>query len=427
MVSTIARLSTLLVAVGILLIGHGLQLTLLPLHALAVGWSSTEIGLTGSLYFLGFVAGCVLLPASVSRVGHIRAFMVMAAVATVALLTAALFVNVWAWLLLRFATGLSFSGLYMIIESWLTDVSPKESRGTVLSVYLAISLLGMAVGQMPLSLVPADDVRLFILAAVLLSIAIVPIGLTSTRSPNPIPAVRVTPRTLMRASRVAVVCAVFAGMVTSVFWALGPVVGGAFGLDPGRVGLMMSLGVLGGAATQYPVGRVSDRLDRRLVIGILAVVGAVLGTLGAVFAAGSTLLLYVTMAIICGCAMPMYGLCIALAADKTDLSLVEVTSGILLAHSLGSIIGPVVLSPPMTAAGPAAFFVFCSICLGAAAVWTFYRYFVAERAVGHEPHRRMLPRTTQAVAELLADEDRPDGPDSANAPGLTDSESPAAV
>lgn len=404
MVGTFTRVSTLLFAVGILLVGHGLQLTLLPLHALAAGWSSTAIGLTGSFYFLGFVVGCLSVPAVVSRVGHIRSFMAMAAMATVALLAAALATEVWAWIVFRFATGLSFAGLYMIIESWLTDVSPPEKRGSVLSVYLAISLIGMAIGQVPLAFVPAGEVSLFILAAILLSIAIVPIGLTSTTSPNPIPAVRVTPRTLLRASRVAVVCAVFAGMVTSVFWALGPVVGGDLGLDPGRVGLMMSLGVLGGAAAQYPVGQASDRMDRRLVIAFIASTGAVLSGLGIWFAEASTLYLYVAMAFVCAAAMPMYALCIALAADNTELSLVEVTSGILLAYSLGSILGPVLIAAPMSRLGSTTFFAFCMVCLALAAGFTFYRYFVTEKPQGHELHRRMLPKTTQAVAALLATE-----------------------
>ena len=255
-----------------------------------------------------------------------------------------------------------------------------------------------------MTLAASGDLRLFVLAALLLSLAIVPIGLTRISSPHPIPAVRVTPRTLLRASRVAVVCAVLAGMVTSAFWTLGPVVGGGFGLSPGQVGFMMSIGVLGGALFQYPVGRVSDWTDRRLVMGGLALAAVGAGVLGALFAAAGSLALYGAMALLCAAVMPMYALCIALAGDNTELTLVEVTGGVLLAHSMGSILGPIVVAAPMAAIGPSMFFIVCAACMTVAAVWTFYRYFLVERPRTHEIHAPLLPRTTQAVAELLADD-----------------------
>lgn len=404
MVDTLARVTTLLFAVAILLIGHGLQLTLLPLHALAAGWSSTQIGLSGSCYFLGFAAGCILVPGAVARVGHIRSFMVMAAIATVVVLAAGLLVNFWAWLLFRFANGMAMAGLYMIVESWLTDVCPRDRRGTILAIYLAVSLVGMAIGQLLLLWSTPAESGLFMLAAILLSAAIVPIGLTQISSPKPIPVVRVTPGTLLRASRVAVICAFIAGLVTGSFWTLGPVVARSFGLDAGQAGIMMSIGVIGGALLQYPMGRLSDLMDRRLVIGGLAVSGFGVGFFGGMFAGSSVPVLYATMFLLCGTAMPLYALCIALAADETDLTLVELTTGMLLAHGVGSILGPIIVSPQMTLVSSRMFFFFCATCLGAAATWTFYRCFVVEREVVRDAHRPMLPRTTQAVAVLLDEE-----------------------
>ena len=404
MVGTLSRITTLLLAAAVLLIGHGLQLTLLPLHALAAGWSSTAIGATGSLYFFGFVAGCIVLPNTVSTVGHIRSFMVMAAVATVALLGAALFVNVTAWLLFRFATGFALSGLYMVIESWLTDVSPNEQRGKVLSIYLVVTLISMALGQLLVTAGSTVDLRLFVVAAILISIAIVPIGLTRVSSPHPIPPVRFTPRTLLRASRVAVVCAILAGTVIGVFWTLGPIVAREFGLDAGGAGMLMSLGLLGGALSQYPVGRFSDSIDRRVVIGTVAMIGAVVSSVGALFADVSQIALFGSFFFLCAAAMPIYALCIAHAVDKSDLALVEITSGILLAHSVGSIIGPIIVAPLMTRFGPKVFFIYCFGCLALAALWTFYRYFVVERTPPSEVRAAMLPRTTQAVAELVTTE-----------------------
>jgi MFS family permease len=407
MVGTLSRITTLLVAVGVLLIGHGLQLTLLPLHALGAGWSTSAIAWTGSFYFIGFVTGCIVVPPTVSAVGHIRSFMVMAAIATVALLTAALFVNVAAWLVVRFASGVALAGLYMVIESWLTDVSPLEQRGRVLSIYLLVTLVGLAIGQLLVALDNPAELRLFIIAAIMISMAIVPVGLTRVASPRPIPPVRFTPRTLLRASRVAVICAVLAGMVVGAFWTLGPVIARAYGLASDSAALIMSLGVLGGAAAQLPVGRLSDSTDRRLVIGGLSLTGTVVCAVAFFLARESAAAIYLGFFLLGASAMPIYALCIAHAVDQTELTLVEVASGILLSHSAGSIVGPIVLAPLISSFGPGVFFAYAAVCFLAAAVWTISRYFAVGRPAPHDEKAVMLPRTTQAIAELAGVEGGP--------------------
>ena len=404
MVGTLSRITSLLLAVGILLIGHGLQLTLLPVHAEALGWSTSAVGLTGSFYFLGFVAGCIVIPAIVAGVGHIRSFMVMAAITTVALLGAGLFTYVPAWCLLRFASGFALSGLYLVIESWLSDVSPSSQRGTILAIYTMISLLGMALGQILMGLGSAQDLELFMLGAVLISLAIVPVGLTRVASPHPIPSIRFTPGILLRASRVSVVCAFLAGMVTGAFWTLGPVLARGFGLDTGQIGLMMSLGILGGALSQLPIGRLSDLTDRRVVIGSIAAAGAAVGAFGALFAGTSVAALYGLIFLLGAATMPIYALCIVHAADNTDLTLVEIASGILIVHSAGSILGPLAVALLMENFGPQSFFGYALVCMLLAALWAFYRRFIIERRRDPDTHASILPRTTQAIAELSAGE-----------------------
>jgi MFS family permease len=288
----------------------------------------------------------------------------------------------------------------MVIESWLADVSPSEQRGRVLSIYLFVSLVGMAAGQMLMLLGPADDLRLFVIAAILISIAIVPIGLTRISSPHPIPAVKFSPLTLIRAARVAVVGALLSGMVVGTFWALGPVVARAYELDASRVGILMSLGVLGGALAQIPVGKFSDSTDRRIVIGAVCLVATGVSVLGFYFARDSFAALYGSFFLLGAAAMPIYALCIAHASDKSTVTLVEVASGILLAHSAGSIIGPIMVAPLIGIFGPAMFFAFSAVCFAVAAAWTFYRCFVVERSGQHDPHTAMLPKTTQAIAGL---------------------------
>jgi MFS family permease len=207
---------------AILLMGHGLQLTLLPVHAEAQGWSAYAIALSGSAYFLGFVAGCIAIPVLVGRVGHIRIFMVMGAIATIALLLAGVFFSLPVWLILRFGTGFALCGLYMVIESWLSEIVPEDQRGRVLAFYTMICLVGMSVGQTFLGLVSPLSLELFVVGAVLLSLATIPVGLSRISAPHPIPGVRFSARVLTRSSPVAVVGAFAGGLVMGAFWTVGP-------------------------------------------------------------------------------------------------------------------------------------------------------------------------------------------------------------
>jgi MFS family permease len=368
---TITRLSALLAAVAILLIGHGLQLTLLPVHAEGLGWSASAIGFSGSAYFLGFVVGCVLIPPVVGRVGHIRTFMVMGALATVALLAAGLFVALPGWLIFRFLTGFALSGLYMVIESWLVDVTPSNNRGTILALYTVICLVGMSVGQAFLGLASPFSLELFMAGAAIMCLAIVPVGLARVAAPHPIPSA--------------------------------PVLARAFGLEAAQVGGMMGAGIIGGAVAQIPIGRLSDRTDRRLVIGGLMAAGALIALGGWLFAGGGSLALAVIMFLFGAATFCIYAVCIAHASDNADMPLVEIASSILIMNSAGSIAGPIVVALLMDRFGPQSFFAYVLACLAPVAVWVFYRVAAVDRSREHE-HASILPRTTQAIAELSPSE-----------------------
>lgn len=400
MTQTLVRVGTLLLAVAILLTGHGLQLTLLPIRGEFLGWTTNTIALTGSAYFLGFVVGCLVIPSIVSQVAHIRTFMVMAAIATVALLGAGIFDHVGAWLILRFCTGFAFAGLYMVIESWLSDSAPADRRGTLLAFYSLVSLLAMVLGQSFLALAEPHGLRMVMTAAFLIGLAIIPIGLTRMAAPHPIPRVRFSLRVLAQASRVAVVCALFGGLVTGALWSVGPLVGRAFGLDTGSIGLMMAFAIIGGAAAQLPVGKLSDHTDRRFVIAGLFSVGAVLSLLGWLFSVQSPVMLYGAMFFVGAASMPIYALCIATAADNTEIPLIQIASGILIMNSIGSIFGPMLVAPVIGAVGGPGFFLFAMVSMILGAAWAFYRISVIERPRSHEQKFLPMPKTSIVVAEL---------------------------
>lgn len=400
MTQPLLRVATLLLAVAILLTGHGLQLTLLPMRADLLGWSTSAIGLTGSAYFLGFVVGCLQIPTIVSTVAHIRTFMVMAAIATIALLGTGVFESVSAWMAMRFCTGFAFSGLYMVIESWISETTPRNYRGRVLAVYAMISLLAMVVGQTLLGLSQAGDPRLLIGGAMILALAIIPIGLTRMPAPPAITQPRFSLRVLARASRVAVVGVLFGGLVTGALWAVGPVVGRTLGLDPAGIGLMMSAPLVGGALAQFPIGRLSDRTDRRKIIAGLCCLGAFVGLAASQLATLSPTVLYVSMFFVGATSFPLYALCVATASDSPELSMLQVTSSILIMNSTGSILGPLLVAPVVVRYGGVGFFLFAAICMVAGAAWAAWRIRYVERPDQHDNRFQVLPKTSAVVAEL---------------------------
>ena len=401
MKATLYHVTTLLVALAILLVGHGLQMTLLPLHAELLGWSRSAIAATGSAYFAGFFLGCALNPLVLARVGHIRTFMVMAAIATIALLLAGLHVEWHAWLAFRGMTGFAFAGLYMVLESWLNETSPTNARGTVLGIYTMICLLGMALGQMLLRFGAPGDLRLFVLGGAIVCLAIVPVGLTTIASPAPVPKMRVRLIPVLHGTHVAVGGALLAGLVTGTFWMLGPLLGRDFGLGSDDIAMLMGCGILGGAASQLPAGRISDRIDRRIVIATLAGIGAVTSAVAFVFNDAGTTVLYGCLFVLGAATMPLYGLCVALAGDRTDIPLVEVASTTLMMLSAGSVAGPLVVAPLMARFGPASYFAFVGIILTVLAAWVIRRIAASERVDSHAAFGPIVPRTTQTVAALM--------------------------
>ena len=278
----LATVTSLLMSTALLLIAHGMQLTLLPLRASANGLSDFMIGISASCYFLGFIVGCIGVPATIARVGHIRSFAVLTAVMTSAILCVEMLDDWQYLLLLRFLTGVAIAGLYTVIESWLNSQATAHTRGRILSIYTFILLLSMALGQALINVGPIESATPFTLAAVFMVLAIVPVGLTRKLAPAPVEATRVSFSLLYRRSRTAFAGALASGLVVGSFWSLGAVFARASGGSQSDISWFISTAILGGALLQYPIGLVSDRIDRRRVLLYLCLGGAL--TCGAVAA-----------------------------------------------------------------------------------------------------------------------------------------------
>ena len=399
---TLSPLWALLISVFILLVGHGLQLTIVPMQADNLGWSPVTIGYLGSAYFFGFVVGCITIPRLVSTVGHIRVFAVLTATATISLLSLSLVESPGFWLASRAITGWTLAGLYMVIESWLNERASTENRGLVLSIYTVITLVAIGMGQLMVGF-ELNATQLIVLGAILLSLGAIPVGLTRSPAPEPIPKITFNLKEVYRASHVAVIGALASGLVTSGFWSLGPVIGKLQGLDPAGIGIFMAITITGGAVLQLPIGRFSDRRDRRQVIAIVALLGALLSQVAILISGFHPYAIYVLMFLFGGLTLPMYSICLAHANDNTRLPLIEVGSVILLVHSVGAMIGPIFVSV-ILAYTEVALFIVAELILLLLCLWTFWRIKTHKSLGRHYEPFSDVPKTTQGVIEVFETE-----------------------
>ncbi len=356
-----------------MLTGHGLQLALVPMRAQINGWNSADVGYLSSMYFIGFIIGCFTIPRLVSRIGHIRAFAALTAVMTTAILALSLGDNMLFWFLLRLAAGFSIVGLYLVIESWLNSQVENEVRGSVLSAYTAIVLAGLAVGQLLLNAAPPEGERLFVIAGILLVLAAIPVCITRSRQPPEIPTASFSPMLVINTSRAATVGSFVSGCVTGSFYGLAPVFGLEIDMSVAQISLMMALGVVGGAVMQLPLGKLSDRIDRRRVIFAAMLAGTAVAAAGVMLPAA---LIPGLMFVFGACAMPLYALSLAHASDFVENDgFLEVGTGLLMINALGSIVGPLITSQLMYRLGPSTYF--ASLCvwllLGSVLVLIFIR------------------------------------------------------
>lgn len=395
---------------AILVAGHGLQLAYVPLRAELLGWSSLAAGALGSMYFSGFLAGCFVVPRLVARAGHIRSFAALTSLGTASILALSLSEHYAFWLALRFVVGVSIAGLYLVIESWFNELITEERRGSVLAVYTMIVLSAMASGQLLLKAAPIEGEVLIVLAAMLFVVASIPICLTRTTQPAQIPSATFSPFLVLRTSTAATIGALISGLVTGSYYGLAPAYGLQIGLGIGEISTMMALGILGGAATQLPLGRLSDKMDRRLVILSIMVVGALVSSATLILPVDSMPLLMIAYG---GCTMPLYALSLAHASDNSESSsFLEIGTGLMIFHAIGAIIGPLAVAQAMSVSGANAFFLVNGAILLAGGLAVFYLTRVRGSAREHFTEFEMA--TTVAAQGVISLDPRVDSVESEN-------------
>ncbi|MEY8802444.1 MFS transporter [Leisingera sp. XS_AS12] len=357
MVKSLLPLTALLLGSAFLLFAGGVNSLILPIRGEAEGFSAAALGLLGTGWAVGYVIGCLRTPAMVARVGHIRAFGAMCAIAAIAVLLSLLMMTPWVWIPVRAASGFCFAGAAMIVESWLNERSDAASRGRVFGIYTMVNLAATTAGQMVLTLGDASGFFFFVLAAMVYCLALLPTAISATSTPRPLTRVSLDLPQLWRNSPIAVFAVLMVGISNAAFGTLAAVYAARIGMELEAIALFASLPILAGAASQIPVGIASDRFDRRkvlLAITAAAVVADALFLLAGVTQPQLALLL---SALFGAAVFSMYPVIAAHANDHAEPgSFIQVSGGLLLVFGIGSIIGPAAAGFAMSALGAAALF-----------------------------------------------------------------------
>jgi MFS family permease len=374
----------LFLGLALIMLGNGLQGSLLGVRATIEGFSTPVIGFVMSAYFTGFLAGATMVPKLVRRVGHIRVFAALASLASVAVLFHSIFVNPAGWGAMRLVTGFSYAGLYIVAESWLNDRATNQTRGQLLSFYGVVMLTGMGSGQFLLNLADPASFELFVLISVLVSLALIPILLTAAPAPEFQTPRAVSLHQLYLISPLGVVGTFGTVMAQGGVIGMGAVFALDAGLSISEISFFMAALLFGGVLFQWPIGRLSDRFDRRRVLTVvtfLAAIVAVAATLvvGPLAEYRPVWVLYALVGLFGGLNMPMYSLTMAHTNDYLEPNQMVAASGsLVLVGGIGAAFGPITLAGLMTVLGPVGFF--WGLGLIHAAIGFFALYRMSRRA-----------------------------------------------
>ncbi|MGI9410592.1 MAG: MFS transporter, partial [Hyphomicrobiaceae bacterium] len=377
-----AAIGTLLIGVALLMLGNGLQGSLLGLRAASEGFSNSVIGLVMASFFGGFLIGATATVTTVQRVGHVRTFAALAAIASVAILAHGMFVSPIIWALLRFVTGVCYAGVFVVAESWLNDAAMNETRGRLLSIYMLTAFAGMGGGQLLLNLANPADIDLFILVSVLISISIVPMLLSTAPGPRAVQVIaapsapRVSSfRHVFRASPLGVVGTFAAGVINGTVFGMGVVYALERGLSVEGAAYFMSMIIAGAALLQLPIGKLSDAFDRRRVMTGVSFAAAALALL--VNAVDDGLAFWALVLLSGGMSLSLHTLSIAYTNDYLESTDMVGASGLLvLILGVGSVAGPLLVGPMLSIFGAPGFFLliaFVHVALSSFAIWRMFQ------------------------------------------------------
>lgn len=344
---------TLLAGFGTMLVGIGLLGTLLGVVSSFASFSDIATGLIMASYYAGYIAGTFIAPRAIRNVGHIRVFAACAALGAASSLAFGLLVHPVAWLLLRFVSGLSVLGLYMVVESWLNAQCAGPERGRMFSIYMTSTLVALGLGQFLLLTGDPRTLTLFAAAAMLISLGVVPVAVTRVTEPRIEVHVPVGLAHLLAVSPLGTVGALGAGIINGGFWGMTAVFSKAIGLDKGQIAVLMSATILGGALLQWPLGKLSDRVDRRVVLVGVCFAAALASAAAGSAATAGTGMMAAAAFVNGGLIFAIYAISVAHTNDHlSSAQVLEATQAMLLVFGVGAVLGPIAGGVAMRLAGP---------------------------------------------------------------------------
>ncbi|MDG0969316.1 MAG: MFS transporter [Porticoccaceae bacterium] len=406
-VRTVIAIWPLFAGLSLIGLAVGVQGSLLGVRATLEGFDDFLVGLLMSCYFAGFLAGSLLTPRMIQRVGHIRIFAALSAVASVTILIHALFINPWAWALMRLFTGFAFSTIYVVSESWLNQSSTNANRGQILSIYTTILLAGICAGQFMLNVADPAGFTLFILISVMVSVAAVPILLSIVATPPIEETERVTIRHLWYRTRVGVIAIIVSQWVSSILFSMGAVYATKLGFTVFEVANFMGAMMAGGMILQWPLGKLSDSIDRRWVIGFSSLTGVLIAVAISLMSETSGWL-YGLVFLFGGCSLSLYSIVVAFTNDHLRPAEIVPASGtIILISGLTSITGPITAVFWLQLFGLKSFFILIAASLLGMGIMSIWRVLTIPALPAEYKVQSTLQAAAAPVGTILHAEDEP--------------------
>ncbi len=363
----------LLLGMALLMLGNGLQGSLLGVRGEAAGFTTFELSVVMSAYFVGFLGGSRLTPELIRRVGHVRVFAALASFVSAVLILYPAFQNPYVWIIGRVIIGFCFSGVYVTAESWLNNSVNNDQRGQALSLYMMVQMIGIVAAQGVLNLPDASGYLLFIVASVLVSVSFAPILLSISPTPAFESTKPMTLQQLLKVSPLGFVGMFLLGGVFAAQFGMAAVFGAEAGLSLAQISIFIATFYIGATVVQYPLGWLSDRMDRRVLILVASAAGGV-AALAAFLVGQSYAILLIAAFVIGGMSNPLYSLLLAYTNDFLDFEdMAAASGGMVFVNGVGAISGPLVTGWLMSVMGPYGFFIIIAVLMFALSGYAGYR------------------------------------------------------
>ncbi|WP_223424776.1 MFS transporter [Tateyamaria pelophila] len=373
MVQVLASAWALLLGMCLLMVGNGMQGTLLGIRGEIEGFSTYEMSIVMSAYFAGFLGGSRMAPGMIRRVGHVRVFAALASLISAVMILYPTFADPWVWAVGRVLIGFCFSAVYVTAESWLNEAADNSNRGKALSLYMIVQTLGIVASQALLLTADPSGFVLFVIPSVLVSIAITPILLSISPTPAFDTTKPMTLKQLIDISPLGCFGMFILGGVFSAQFGMASVYGAQAGLSIAQISTFVATFFVGSVLLQYPIGWISDRMDRRVLIIFVSAIGAIGSVIGMFFGTDFTILL-VSAFIVGGMSNPLYSLLIAHTNDFLQHEdMAAASGGLLFINGLGAVSGPLVVGVMMEKIGPPGFYLFTAVLFVVLVAYAGYR------------------------------------------------------